>query len=424
MRDRRRFSWAEIGPRSGESSIFCTIRTFTSFTGKGLYSILDFTLLKKVSSMERKILVAIVAVAVAIIAIGAVIASGVLNQPTNKGTVFYKVVAPKDQAALIASGDIAGGVSWEPYVSDSVLAGTGKILINSKDVWPGHPCCVIIVRKDFAENNPDLVKAVLKAHIEANKWIAKTIAEKDSNPTNYTALLQMGAAFSNRNTSVVQLALGDMILDYNIDKPVIKDDFKMFTQDYIDANYTQMSKVTAKGYSSIEAFINDYIDGSFLADAESWQKQGSTIGSVRLAYLTGDLHQFARVVAMNSTFFGSKSLFEQYGVNIVDPNPGGYANGGYVMDAFAGESGKPDMGYLGCAPTILKFLNGDINRLNVRIVALANSEGSAVVVGANSGITHFDELVNQTLASPGETSIQHLLLLELARTNHMTVAKK
>jgi NitT/TauT family transport system substrate-binding protein len=391
---------------------------------KGFILTLPFSVLKEASSVERKILVAIVAVAIAAIAIGAVIASGILNQPTDKGTVYYKVVAPKDQAALIAAGDIAGGVSWEPYVSDSILGGTGKILINSKDVWPGHPCCVIIVRKDFADSNPNLVNAVLKAHIEANRWIAKTIAEKETNPTNYTALLQMGAGFSNRNTSVVEAALGDMILDYGLEDPAISDYFEMFTQDYINANYTQMSKVTDKGYDSINEFIDDYIDESYLATADNWQKQESIIGSVRLAYLTGDLHQFARVVAMNSSFFGGKNLFEQYGVSIVDPNPGGYANGGYVMDAFAQESGKPDMGYLGCAPTILKFLNGDINRLNVRIVALANSEGSAIVVGAHSGIEHFDELSNMTLASPGETSIQHLLLLEVAKQNSMTVAKK
>lgn len=397
--------------------------------GKDFILFWSFTVLKEASSVERKTLYAIAAVAVAIIAIGAVIASGILNTPVKEGTVYYKVVAPKDQKTLIATGDIAGGVSWEPFVSDSILGGTGKILINSKDVWPNHPCCVIIVRKDFAESNPNLVNAVLKAHIEANKWIAKTIAEKDTNPDNYTALLNIGSVFSNRNTSVVEAALGDMILSYEINDPAISDYFEMFTEKYIEANFTQLSKVTAappdgKGYASIPAFINDYIDESFLETANSWQKQSSIIGSVRLAYLTGDLHQFARVVAMNSSFFGGKNLFEQYGVNIVDPNPGGYANGGYVMDAFAQEGGKPDMGYLGCAPTILKFLNGDINRLNVRIVALANSEGSAIVVGASSGINSFEDLENKTIASPGETSIQHLLLLEVAKQHHMNIAKK
>jgi NitT/TauT family transport system substrate-binding protein len=44
------------------------------------------------------------------------------------------------------------------------------------------------------------------------------------------------------------------------------------------------------------------------------------------------------------------------------------------------------------------------------IIAQANSEGSGLVVKANSGIHNLEDLVNKTVATPGESSIQFLLL--------------
>ena len=79
-------------------------------------------------------------------------------------------------------GTIDGGVSWEPYVSDSVVAGTAKALIQSGEIWPNHPCC----RRcgyQIHPIQPQTVAKVLKAHMEANLWILNAIANKDTNRT-------------------------------------------------------------------------------------------------------------------------------------------------------------------------------------------------------------------------------------------------
>ncbi|MGD1060834.1 MAG: ABC transporter substrate-binding protein, partial [Methanomassiliicoccales archaeon] len=348
--------------------------------------------------------VAVIAIAVVAVLVGAAWSFGVFNSPARSDTIYYKVYAPKDMAAALASGQVAGVIGWEPYVSDSVLAKTGKILVNSKDIWPDHPCCVLVAQTSLLESNPALVKAVLAADVAANKWIVTTVANKATNPDNYTKLLEMGAAFSNRNTSVVEAALADIVLDYNVTTPAVTSGLEMFTQDYINANFTQMSKLTDKGYSSISDFVTKFVNASLLNDAASVNPSAASLGTIKLGYLTGDLHQFARIVASNETLFGNESLFAMYGVTVKDPNPGGYSVGGDIMTAMAlnpGDSGRPDMAYLGCAPTILKYLNGDVNRLNVRIVALANSEGSALVVALN--INSVKDLAGKVVADPGET---------------------
>lgn len=75
------------------------------------------------------------------------------------------------------------------------------------------------------------------------------------------------------------------------------------------------------------------------------------------------------------------------------------------MNGFA--AAAVDIGYLGAPPAILNHLNAGVG---TTIVAQANSEGSGIVVKAGSGIVNLDGLVNKTVATPGPSSIQFLLL--------------
>ncbi|MCJ7516407.1 MAG: ABC transporter substrate-binding protein [Methanomassiliicoccales archaeon] len=351
---------------------------------------------------------------VAIVVIG-IAAAGCLgpSEKTEK-VVYWVTIAPKDQKVAIQRGDVDGGVSWEPYVSDSLLGGTGRVLEWSGDVWPNHPCCVVAADKSFAQSHPNLVMRVLKAHIEANRWIADAWAHPGS--ANYTLLLEIGAKFSNRNDSVVAAAMGHMTLDYRMNEQFIAG-LKMFTETYITLKQIDQSKLSARGYSSVNDFVANYVDGSYLASADSVLPSDVIVGDVRMAYLTGDLHQFARVVAENRTVGGGQTLFEKFGVRTIDPLPGGYPNGGGIMTAFAGKAA--DMGYLGSPPAILVHLNSGVNTI---IVAQANSEGSAIIV--NPSIHNYEDLEGKTIATPGASSIQHLLFLKVAEDHGFTVKLK
>jgi NitT/TauT family transport system substrate-binding protein len=351
---------------------------------------------------------------VAIVVIG-IAAAGCLgpSEKTEK-VVYWVTIAPKDQKVAIQRGDVDGGVSWEPYVSDSLLGGTGRVLEWSGDVWPNHPCCVVAADKSFAQSHPNLVMRVLKAHIEANRWIADAWAHPGS--ANYTLLLEIGAKFSNRNDSVVAAAMGHMTLDYRMNEQ-FSAGLKMFADTYITLGQIDQSKLSARGYSSVNDFVANYVDGSYLASADSVLPSDVIVGDVRLAYLTGDLHQFARVVAENRTVGGGQTLFEKFGVRTIDPLPGGYPNGGGIMTAFAGKAA--DMGYLGSPPAILFHLNSGVNTI---IVAQANSEGSAIIV--NPSIQNYEDLEGKAVATPGPSSIQHLLFLKVAEDHGFTVKLK
>lgn len=138
-----------------------------------------------------------------------------------------------------------------------------------------------------------------------------------------------------------------------------------------------------------------------------WVKPSTQEGTVRVGWLTGDLHGVSYFVAKNATAGGGTSFFEKYNVNVTDAKAGGYANGGYVMDAFA--RGEVDIGYFGSPPAITKNLNADVN---TTIIAQVNEIGSALVT--KQQITTLSDLIGKTIATPGQSTIQYFLFLRLA----------
>lgn len=358
--------------------------------------------------MKRSyIIAAVVVVAVVLVA---AIAWAMIPQNTEK-TVKFTTVAPRLQADGIGQGSIAGGVAWEPYCSQAIMSGNAHVLYWSDEIWPDHPCCVVVTSSAFAQSNPDVVKAFLKANSLANAWIADAAANPGSE--NYTLLLQMGAQFSNVNNDVVASALNHTTFTDEL-TPAFQDGLKNFTNEFIKLNQTSQAKLNAAGYSSVDDFISKYVDESYL-DSMNDAQPTTQMTDVRVGYLAGDLHQFARLVAMNATVGGGTSLFQQYGINAIAANAGGFSAGPAEMDAFAANT--VDIGYLGSPPAILKHLN---NNIDVKIVAGANTEGSALVV--SNDIHSFEDLNGKTVGDPGLGSIQHLLLQAMAEKNGFKTA--
>jgi NitT/TauT family transport system substrate-binding protein len=358
--------------------------------------------------MKRNHIIA--AVAVVAVVVVAVLAWSMMPSSTEK-TVKFTTVAPRLQADGIAQGSIAGGVAWEPYCSQAIMSGNAHVLYWSNEIWPDHPCCVIIASNSFAQNNPDVVKAFLKANSLANQWIAEAMADPSSD--NYTLLLDMGAKFSNVNDDTVASALNHTKFTDQLSSS-FRNGMKNFTNEFIALGQTSEQKVKDAGYSSVDDFINKYLDESYL-DAIDSVEPTSVMTDVRVGYLAGDLHQFARLVASNATVGGGTSLFNKYGINDIAANAGGFSAGPAEMDAFA--SNTVDIGYLGSPPAILKHLN---NNIPVKVVAAANTEGSALVV--SNDIHSFEDLNGKTVGDPGLGTIQHLLLQAMAEKNGFKTA--
>jgi NitT/TauT family transport system substrate-binding protein len=118
---------------------------------------------------------------------------------------------------------------------------------------------------------------------------------------------------------------------------------------------------------------------------------------VRIGYLRNDLHHLAAWVAIDKGFFKEEG---------VDVEVAGIFNAGpEEMTAFASKS--LDMGYLGMAPSVTGVAN---KAASVKAVALANAEGSSIVVRKDSSIREVKDLIGKSVAIPGYSSVQDFLL--------------
>ncbi len=118
---------------------------------------------------------------------------------------------------------------------------------------------------------------------------------------------------------------------------------------------------------------------------------------IRLGYLQSDLHQLAAFVALKKGFFEAEDL----NVKVA----GVFKAGPEEMSAFV--AGGLDVGYVGEAPATTAVANGSAG---VTVLAQANLEGSAIVIGRNSKLKSVKELKGKTVAVPGHSTVQDFLL--------------
>ena len=81
-------------------------------------------------------------------------------------------------------------------------------------------------------------------------------------------------------------------------------------------------------------------------------------------------------------------------------------------------SGEVDVGYVGITPVLSSIEKG----VPVKVISAAQTEGSGIVVSQNSGINSVYDLAGKKIATPGEASIQHMLLTYYLDQNGMSIS--
>ena len=133
---------------------------------------------------------------------------------------------------------------------------------------------------------------------------------------------------------------------------------------------------------------------------------GGANDTVTIGYLPSD-HDAALFVA------DAQGKFAENGINtkLVQFN-----NGGDLMTAMA--SGDVDVGYVGITPVLSSIEKG----VPVKVISAAQTEGSGIVVAKDSGINSVSDLAGKKIATPGEASIQHMLLTYYLDQNGMSIS--
>jgi len=182
-----------------------------------------------------------------------------------KDITVIEVTPLANMKIQLETGQISGFVAWEPFVSEAVISGVGKLLASSNDIWPHHICCVLVVSNSFAVDHHDLVVSFLRAHMKATDWINNVKSKPNS--TEYMLLIDIAVHFTGRSPEVIENALKFIDYKYEIDQTFMNS-FKAFTEKLIQYNIVPLEKLNQRGYGDIDSFISKYVNKTFLEEAE------------------------------------------------------------------------------------------------------------------------------------------------------------
>ncbi|MEM6479727.1 MAG: CmpA/NrtA family ABC transporter substrate-binding protein [Pseudomonadota bacterium] len=85
--------------------------------------------------------------------------------------VLLSVTPPPQMPATLEAGTIFGYCVGEPWNQQAVFKGIGVPVITDYQMWKNNPEKVFGITKEFADENPNTTKAVVKALIRAAIWL-------------------------------------------------------------------------------------------------------------------------------------------------------------------------------------------------------------------------------------------------------------
>ncbi|MCE1253177.1 MAG: ABC transporter substrate-binding protein [Anaerolineae bacterium] len=114
--------------------------------------------------------------------------------------VSFEVVAPSEIPEIMEydeKGHVGGFIVAEPYGSQVVMAGFGEEFALSKDIWPNHPCCLLVVREEVLQKSPDAVQELVNSMVDSGNFV-------DANPDSAA---EIGAKFLGQEKAVINRVL-------------------------------------------------------------------------------------------------------------------------------------------------------------------------------------------------------------------------
>ena len=114
--------------------------------------------------------------------------------------VSFEVEAPAAMPEILQwdeSGSVGGFIVAEPFATLAVLGGYGEEFALSKDIWPNHPCCVLVMKHDVLAKYPEAVAELTNSLVQSGNFITD----------NRAATIPIAQKFLNQPQEVVTRVL-------------------------------------------------------------------------------------------------------------------------------------------------------------------------------------------------------------------------
>jgi len=91
-----------------------------------------------------------------------------------KANAFFEVIPPIKMPDFQSQDkDVGGFMVAEPVGTKAIVTGVGDLMYLSSELWPNHPCCVIVLRDDVIEFDPDAIQEFVDMSVLAGQFVSK-----------------------------------------------------------------------------------------------------------------------------------------------------------------------------------------------------------------------------------------------------------
>lgn len=113
------------------------------------------------------------------------------------GSIKVVEMNPPDMAAALASGSLDAYYVGEPFAAQTIKSGDADILYHVEDVWENFICNLVLVRKEFVDSSPEIVKEMVQGAARSGIWAGE----------NTKKAAQIAAQYWNQSAELVEYAL-------------------------------------------------------------------------------------------------------------------------------------------------------------------------------------------------------------------------
>ncbi len=261
---------------------------------------------------------------------------------TGKGAMYYDSgMASSDK--IISNTVIDGGIIWEPQ-HQVVIANEGYVqLALTNDIFPNHTCCVIAGNEKYMKSNVETTERFLQGYIKSVDDINRILLDpKSQDYSDFLKFVEEKVPALKGKTESTKAALANINYLYADDNGGDLSGLKASIADLV-VNLAK-NEVLKNEIVNPSAFADKFVDDSYIKGAitNKYEDNGNT--TIKVAVISGDIHQIAIHWASEQGFFSGITL------SIVENT-----NGGGVATSIV--NGEAQYGFLGAPPATITTVN-------------------------------------------------------------------
>ncbi|WP_018296737.1 ABC transporter substrate-binding protein [Corynebacterium lubricantis] len=122
--------------------------------------------------------------------------------------VELRLLRPADMVAQLSVGTIDGFIGPEPFNQRALASGAGRIFTLTREMWDRHPCCSVVMSKQFRLAHPAAADAIVAALHEGASFVDDPAHVHESAP------LLASEKYLNQEESLIAAGLTGSYLNW------------------------------------------------------------------------------------------------------------------------------------------------------------------------------------------------------------------